>query len=272
MWVGEDTQHTRGSQRGEGRGAAASSNSVTNRWPRRDCGHSRCLRPPRSRVLGREQVTAPRGDTAVGSGGGGRMTQLLPPSPAEAHGVPAQRSLTGRCWGACGLPGQGWGQLQRGGGQGAPPLPPLPVALPRPRPSVCPKEGQELAASCPAQFPPRPAPPGTLYLEPWPAPSLPPPRCSPSDPGIALLPAEILLSRPAVGLGCLGGRLSPPWASSHRGWGQGDPPCHGAVCCWVGLWGQMAFWGGWRVLPLLPRGVGEWGWVAPSHLLGLTQG
>lgn len=56
------------------------------------------------------------------------MTQLLPPRPADAHGVPAQRSLTGRCWGACGLPGQGWGQLQRGGGQGAPPPPPAPCS------------------------------------------------------------------------------------------------------------------------------------------------
>lgn len=165
--------------------------------------------------LRRQMVLSPTPDPSAGEGAGhgtlgdtglgGTRTPAPPPSPAGARGVPAQQALMGwgGCWGAEVSPAKAGGSC--GGLRPWPErvLPPLPAALPRPRSLVCPKEGQELAASCPAQFPPRPAPPGTLYLEPWPAPSLRP--CSPSDPGIALLPAEILLSQPAVGLGGWGG-------------------------------------------------------------------
>lgn len=116
---------------------------------------------------------------------------------------------------------------------------------------MCPKEGQELAASCPAQFPPHPAPPGTLYLEPWLAPSLRP--CSPLDPGIALLPAEILLSQPAMGLEGWGRGAPSLLSISCQGGGRGDTPVTGLV---ADRWacGEDPFWGC-QVLHFLPQGI-----------------
>lgn len=225
--------------------------------------------------LQRQMEPSPVPDPSAGEGAGhgtpgdtaGGDTTLAPPNPAGAHGVPAHGAMLGaelspaRAGASCGglRPWPEWV------------LPPLPAPLPRPWSLVCPKEGQELTASCPAQFPPRPAPPGTLYLEPWPAPSLRP--CSPSDPGIALLPAEILLSQPAMGLGgWAGGGVGGSLCHGHLipGWrARGHPP----PWAWPlagGLVGADWFWGDGESFLFCPRVLV--GGSVLCHLLGLAQG
>lgn len=146
------------------------------------------------------------------------------------------------------------GQPCTGGGMGSPPpiwRHPLPLAAPAvlnpplpnsragsrgctqpshvgcpPPPLRPPSRGVSRAGTgrfLPAQFPPRPAPPGTLYSQPWQG--LPPSSAAPSDPGIALLPAEILPSLPAVGLG--GGGTAVRRASP-LGRGARGTPSYGA--------------------------------------------
>lgn len=229
-----------GARGGPGQPAAPAHPPGTNQRRHRGsggCGDKWWLCQHRTRALGMGgQVTAPQGTPGWGEG--------TPAPPAPQVPMVCQPRKCSR--GAAGL----------GAAQGAPPAP-CSSAL-SPGPWCVPRRDRNSPLPALHNSLPTPLLPGHCI---W-SPGCPPHRCSPSNPGIALLPAEILLSWPAMGLGGWGGggNLLP-------GWGTRGHPLPWAWWLVGGLVGQIAFGGvvspSSSALQYCWRGqhpVTSWGW------------